>query len=95
MYKKGYLIALLVILGLFTFGLVGFYIFSAGLGDGLEKTMEDAGVEEGESAYKAPFDYGNNYTSTWIMGFLGFAATLVVGGLMFFGLGKKNGPGKR
>ena len=67
--------ATLAIVVLFSIGLVGFYIFSAPYGDGLEVTMEKAGVEEGEAHWTAPLDYGENYWSSLAMGIVGYALT--------------------
>ncbi|MFA5313778.1 MAG: hypothetical protein WC375_10775 [Methanomassiliicoccales archaeon] len=47
-------------------------------GDGLERTMEDNGVSEGEPVWEAPFDYGENYSSSLLMGILGFLIVMVV-----------------
>ena len=80
----------IVILAVFAVGLVFFFLFSAEYGDGLEKTMEEAGVEEGEPAYEAPLDYGGDYLTAFAMGIAGFLA--VVGLLLLFGkvLGRKD-----
>ena len=78
-----------VIIAAFAVGLVFFFIFSAPYGDGLEKTMENAGVQEREPVYKAPLDYGGNYPAALAMGSLGF---LVVLGCAYFfsrAMGKK------
>jgi hypothetical protein len=73
----------IVILAVFAVGLVFFFLFSAQYGDGLEKTMEEAGVAEGEPAYEAPLDYGGDYLSALGMGILGFLA--VVGLVLLLG----------
>ncbi len=75
MFKKN-LIVIAGIIILFAIGLVGFFIFSAPYGDGLENTIENAEVEESEPVYSAPFDYGDNYPLAFSMGCLGFAITL-------------------
>jgi hypothetical protein len=64
------------ILIIFAVGLVGFYIFSAQYGDGLEVTMEDAGVEEAEPVHTSPLNYGDNYLATLTFGIIGFIVTL-------------------
>lgn len=74
--EKKYMKAIIVILVLFSIGLIFYFIFSADYGDGLEKTMENAGVEEGKPAYKAPFSYGDNYPFTFLMGCVGFFLVL-------------------
>jgi cobalt/nickel transport protein len=78
MMEKKYAKAVLAILVVFAIGLVGFYAFSAMYGDGLEKTMQDNGVQEGESQYTAPLDYGGSYGGSLLMGILGFVLVLVV-----------------
>ncbi|MDD5502513.1 MAG: cobalt transporter [Candidatus Thermoplasmatota archaeon] len=59
---------------LFAMGLGLYWTFSAEYGDGLEVTMEHAGVSEGESAYSAPLGYGENYLASFAMGAVGFGA---------------------
>lgn len=73
--KKNVLIILGIII-LFAIGLVGYFIFSEPYGDGLEKTMEEAEIEESEPVYSAPLDYGDNYPLAFSMGCLGLAITL-------------------
>jgi len=70
-----YRLPVLGILLVFSIGLVGFYAFSAPYGDGLEVTMEEAGVEEGEPLFTAPLEYGEDYIASLLMGVLGFALT--------------------
>ena len=65
------------ILVIFAIGLVGFYIFSAEYGDGLEMTMENAGVEESEPVYTGPLGYGETYLGSLAMGIIGFFVTLL------------------
>lgn len=77
MDRRSLILAVGVIFVAFAVGLVLFFIFSAPYGDGLEKTMEDAGVEEGEPVYRAPLDYGKNYSTAFAMGILGFVVVLV------------------
>lgn len=57
---------------LFALGLIGFYHFSANKGDGLEATMEEGRVEEGEPVWSAPLEYGEDYGHSLAMGLLGF-----------------------
>ena len=76
MVERRYLKAAGIILVAFAVGLVFFFIFSAPYGDGLEKTMEGAGVEEPEPVYHAPLDYGGNYPAAFVMGALGFVIVL-------------------
>lgn len=74
----------------FAVGLVGFYLFSADYGDGLEVTMENGGVSESEPVYSGPLDYGENYTSSLLMGIVGFFTTLIVSYSAIRILRKKN-----
>jgi preprotein translocase subunit Sss1 len=82
--EKRYLKAAAAILVVFAIGLVGFYVFSSMYGDGLEKTMEDSGVSEGEPVYHAPLDYGGDYATSLIMGLVGFAIVMLVVLLWWF-----------
>lgn len=77
MFKKNNLFVIFSIIMLFSIGLVGFFIFSAPYGDGLEKTMEFAEFEESEPVYHAPLDYGDNYPLAFSMGCIGFAISLL------------------
>jgi hypothetical protein len=51
-------------------------MFSADKGDGLEKTMEEAGISEGEPVYQAPLSYGEDYPSAFVAGIIGVMITL-------------------
>lgn len=79
-----------IILSIFAIGLVFFFIFSAPYGDGLEKTMEEGEVEEGEPVYQAPLDYGDDYLTAFAMGAVGFFAVLLVIFVLGRFLGKKD-----
>ena len=68
----------------FALGLVMFFAFSAEFGDGLEMTLEEAGVEEADQVLSAPLSYGDNYIVSLIMGIVG--AALVLG--LTWGIGK-------
>lgn len=70
--------AIIVLLVVFAIGAVGYWILAADQPDGLERTMENAGVSEQEPMYKAPLDYGGDYPMYLLMGFIGFAAVLLV-----------------
>ncbi len=74
--EKRYIKAILGLFALFAIGLVGFFAFSAAFGDGLEVTMEEAGVEEGEPLWHAPFSYGEDYFGALLAGILGFVAVV-------------------
>jgi hypothetical protein len=76
--EKKYLKVVIGMVVLFALGLVLFYMFSAGLGDGLEKTMENNGVQEQPPVYNAPLSYGEDYMTTLLMGLIGFGATFAV-----------------
>jgi len=75
MIRKGYLKAASVVLVLFAIGLVGYFAFSAAFPDGLEKVMENNGMEEGEPFYTAPLNYGEDYWGALLAGLVGFALT--------------------
>jgi Sec-independent protein secretion pathway component TatC len=79
MIDRKYLKAIAGIFVLFAIGLVFFFIFSAPYGDGLEKTMEEAGIEEGEPVYQAPLNYGEDYVTALIAGIVGFGLTIGMG----------------
>jgi uncharacterized membrane protein len=51
-------------------------------GDGLEKVMEDNGIEEADQIWTAPLDYGEAYLGSLIMGIVGFFIVFV----LFLGL---------
>jgi hypothetical protein len=76
MHSRQMLKAVAAIFVAFAVGLVFYFIFSAAFGDGLEKTMENAGVEEQKPVYTAPLSYGDNYHMALVMGIVGFAAVL-------------------
>ena len=77
MLNKNNSFVILGIIILFSIGLIGFFTFSAPYGDGLEKTMELAGIEESEPVYNAPLSYGENYPIAFSMGCIGLAASLL------------------
>ena len=85
MPERRHLKAIGALLAAFAAGLALFFLFSSSMGDGLDRTMENAGVEDGDPVYKAPFDYGGNYPAALAMGMLGFfivlAAAYMVGRL--------------
>jgi hypothetical protein len=76
--ERRYIIASIAILLVFAVGLVGFFLVSDGLPDGLDKTLEEYGTgEETEPVWTAPLDYGSNYVSSLVMGTIGFVITLL------------------
>jgi len=75
MNRKSYLKAGAVVMVLFAIGLVGYFAFSAAFPDGLERVMDDNGMEEGEPFYVAPLSYGEDYWGALMAGLVGFAIT--------------------
>jgi hypothetical protein len=92
MFKRKELLIMSGIIILFAVGLVGFFVFSAPYGDGLEKTMEEGEVEESDPVYQAPLDYGDNYPLALSMGCLGFGVTLLVFYLASWLMRKSDAP---
>ncbi len=75
---RKYIVVSIAILLVFSVGLVGFFLVSDGLPDGLDKTLEEHGTGEGtEPVWTAPLDYGSNYLSALVMGIVGFFITLL------------------
>ncbi len=74
--QKRFVLATIGILIAFSVGLVGFFLVSSGLPDGLDRTMEETGAPASEPVYTAPLDYGGDYTSSLLMGGVGFFITL-------------------
>jgi CDP-diglyceride synthetase len=95
MFKRKDLLGFIGIIILFSIGLIGFYLFSEPYGDGLEKTMVSAEVEESDPVYSAPLDYGDNYLYTFSLGCIGFAITLLIVYLLSWLLRKSNAPQQR
>ncbi|MGE5379411.1 MAG: cobalt transporter [Candidatus Saccharibacteria bacterium] len=75
--ERKYLIASVAILAVFAIGLIGFFLASNGLPDGLDKTMEQNGVTEKDPVYQAPLTYGDGFVPMLIMGGVGFIVTLL------------------
>lgn len=67
--------AALAVLIVFALALPLYFVYSSEGEDGLEKTMSDAGAEEGEPLLSAPLDYGEDYAAALLAGMLGFLAT--------------------
>lgn len=88
--RKRILIAALAIVLVFAAGLVFYFIFSAPYGDGLESTMEEAGIEEGEPVFEAPLSYGDDYITALAMGIIGFLVVFVLVLLVGRILGRKD-----
>jgi cobalt/nickel transport protein len=73
-YQKAFLGLMLV----FAIALAGYFAFAAMYGDGLEKTMQDNGVSEGQPVYTAPLSYGDSYGGALVAGIVGCALVLIV-----------------
>lgn len=63
----------------FALALPLYFVYSSEGADGLEKTMEDAGVAEGEPLLASPFSYGETYFAALFAGMLGFVAVALLG----------------
>ena len=90
MNRAGYIKGMAVVLVLFAIGLVGYFAFSAAFPDGLERVMEDNGVEEGEPFYIAPLSYGDDYLGALLAGLAGFAITFGLVYLYLKGMKARN-----
>lgn len=67
----------------FALALPLYFVYSSEGADGLEKTMEDAAVAEGEPLLTSPFSYGETYFAALFAGILGFVVVALAGlGLM-------------
>jgi cobalt/nickel transport system permease protein len=62
----------------FSVGLVGFFAFSAAYRDGLEMTMEQAGLNEFAPAFTGILGYGDSYLTALVAGLIGFSITVGV-----------------
>jgi cobalt/nickel transport protein len=82
MIEKRYWMAFLGLMVAFAVGLAGYFAFSSNYGDGLERTMQDNGVSEGEPIYTAPMSYGDSYGGAFLAGAVGFA--IVFGALFLY-----------
>ncbi|MCU0859080.1 MAG: energy-coupling factor ABC transporter permease [Thermoplasmata archaeon] len=67
--------ATLAVLVVFALALPLYFMYSADGEDGLEATMTESGVEEGDAIIESPFSYGENYFAALFAGVLGFVAT--------------------
>jgi preprotein translocase subunit SecG len=76
--QRRFLIGAMVILLVFSIGLVGFFLVSEGKPDGLETILEGQGVEETAPVWTAPLNYGSDYASALSMGIIGFSLVLLV-----------------
>lgn len=71
--------ATVAILIVFALALPLYFVYSSEGADGLEKTMDDAGIGEGEPLLASPFSYGETYFAALFAGMLGFVAVALVG----------------
>lgn len=71
--------ATVAILIVFALALPLYFIYSSEGADGLEKTMEDAGIGEGDTLLTSPFTYGETYFAALFAGILGFVAVALIG----------------
>jgi cobalt/nickel transport system permease protein len=71
--------ATVAILIVFALALPLYFAYSSEGADGLEKTMEDAGAEEGDALLTSPFSYGETYFAALFAGILGFLAVALLG----------------
>jgi cobalt/nickel transport system permease protein len=60
----------------FSVGLVGFFSFSAAYGDGLEATMQNAGLSEVAPVFSGIMSYGDSYGTALVAGLIGFVVTV-------------------
>jgi len=70
--------AVVAIIVVFALALPLYFLYASSGKDGLEKTMENANVAEGEPLMASPFSYGENYFSALFAGLLGFLAVALV-----------------
>ncbi|MBU0624137.1 MAG: energy-coupling factor ABC transporter permease [Candidatus Thermoplasmatota archaeon] len=70
--------AVVAIILVFALALPLYFLYASAGKDGLEKTMEDANVAEGEPTIVSPFSYGQDYFSALFAGLLGFLAVALV-----------------
>lgn len=70
--------ATVAVLLVFALVLPLYFLYASEGDDGLERTMSDAGVEEGEPLLSSPFSYGEDYFGALFAGLLGFLAVTLV-----------------
>ncbi len=66
------------IIVVFALALPLYFLYASEGSDGLEKTMEDAGVGEGEPLVTAPLGYGESYMAALMAGIIGFLVVALV-----------------
>jgi cobalt/nickel transport system permease protein len=70
--------AVVAIIVVFALALPLYFLYASAGKDGLEKTMENANVAEGEPPLASPFSYGQDYFSALFAGLLGFLSVALV-----------------
>lgn len=70
--------AVVAIVVVFALALPLYFLYASAGKDGLEKTMENANVAEGEPLIVSPFSYGQDYFSALFAGLLGFLSVALV-----------------
>jgi cobalt/nickel transport system permease protein len=70
--------AVVAIIVVFALALPLYFLYASAGKDGLEKTMENANVAEGEPLIASPFSYGQDYFSALFAGLLGFLSVALV-----------------
>jgi cobalt/nickel transport system permease protein len=70
--------ASVAILMVFALVLPLYFVYSIQGKDGLEKTMDNAQVQEGGPLLASPFSYGENYFAALLMGIVGFVAVALL-----------------
>lgn len=66
--------ATVAVLIVFALALPLYFLYSASGEDGLEATMTDAEIEEGDALVSSPFSYGESYFTALFAGIIGFLA---------------------
>lgn len=70
--------AVVAIVVVFALALPLYFLYASAGKDGLETTMENANVAEGEPLIVSPFSYGQDYFSALFAGLLGFLSVALV-----------------
>ena len=76
--KRGPLVYLAAIAAVFAILLSLYYVFSHGMGDSLDKTIEQGNGTQGGSTYNPPFSYGGSYLESLALGTLGMVLVFAV-----------------
>ncbi|OGS56709.1 MAG: hypothetical protein A3K60_02465 [Euryarchaeota archaeon RBG_19FT_COMBO_56_21] len=70
--------ASLAVLVVFALALPLYFLYSSEGMDGLERTMDDAGIEEENAMLASPFGYGESYFAVLFAGVIGFVAVALI-----------------